>query len=857
MAFSIKKSTNSKVLTFHTPKERRISRKEVSKDGQDTVTRGISKITLSEKRIPPEINYISNLKASARFFALSQKDHFAVADCDSKGNLNNKYCLLQMVVFSDNASTAPIFLCSCEEYTSHRARLLAINHHIDKEQLSSFIAKEKALQCIHVKRLDSIDIFRNIKTSCECDENSDDEDNEEVYDKHIDQLCASPLIIAAYSRLLGYGLLNKDRSGKARMHCSTCVSNVYSCDHIMTYKKWVSTENATADLDINLTEEDSPNIQAYSSISKNRIDFPLSEELKNTYDEYERQERLFPSRFVPEITEECCEHGFTWDTRDPIEMRWIVCSSVVIHKSHISINSDDSEPRVTYYIPTTGSCKCRLQYDGQSALLFNLDNKNLVYYGVLFQYLHTMVETGSPLVSMHRHFSATNRTMSNSDVIPLTVLRRSWNAFARLLNIRLEDSFQCSICGPTPDIVICDATDVGMRKDFLPNLRVTDSQAHPVFIQGIPHKDRTYIKTAKTRKIILKLSGESTQQSRRKLPTKPASSLPLSPSECREVIGLLKSESRNSLASIVEDVIKMGQVPTHLRLLFAELGRNTPVYGLVQTGGNQAVNDTLKEIVRSGKNVTQSIHSGKMILLLEHVPVIGKFLSGCPDIIPANVCQLLSELLDMCERIHKENIPDQSMYSEISEKPFDVFPTMPLQQGTGRYKADSKSEKQKDQCRKESWGHPTLSPGIFTIYCQHGICYGFSVLSDCESPKHPFEIFRQRFKVAPKIIIYDNACKLHQYCLLREPAFFKYTLFLVDRFHWKGHVACSIGYNMCVYLANLQLRQLNSQVNEQGNAGVQKLKGHLSYMTFENFKFHVTIYYAVRNLNVLDGLTGV
>ena len=207
-------------------------------------------------------------------------------------------------------------------------------------------------------------------------------------------------------------------------------------------------------------------------------------------------------------------------------------------------------------------------------------------------------------------------------------------------------------------------------------------------------------------------------------------------------------------------------------------------------------------------------------------------------------------------KIHKENIPDQSMYSVICEKTFDVFPTLPIQQGTGRYKADSQSEKQKDQCRKESWGHPTLSPGIFTMYCQHGICYGFSILSDCESPKHPFEIFRQRFKVAPKIIIYVNACKLHQYCWLREPAFFKHTMFLVDIFHWKGHIACSIGYNMCVYLANLQLRSLNSQVNEQGNAGVQKLKGHLSYMTFENFTFHIdlTIYYAVRNLNVLDGL---
>ena len=301
-------------------------------------------------------------------------------------------------------------------------------------------------------------MFRNATTSGENSDDEDDGDNDQSH--HVDQLCASPLIIASFSRTLGYGLINKDKTGKARMRCSTCVSNVYACDHIVTYKRWVSSENASADLDINLIEEDSTNKDTYSSISKSPIDFPLTEKMKNLFDEYECQERKLPSRFIPEINDECCEHGFKWDTRDPVEMKWIVCSSVVIHKSHVSINSDDSEPRVIYYIPSLGNCKCRLHYDGQSDLLFNLDNKHLVYYGVLFQYLHTMVETGSPLVSMHRHFSAANRTMSNSDIIPLTVLRRAWSAFARLLVIRMEDSFQCNICGPTPDVVICDATDV-------------------------------------------------------------------------------------------------------------------------------------------------------------------------------------------------------------------------------------------------------------------------------------------------------------------------------------------------------------------------------------------------------------
>ena len=40
---------------------------------------------------------------------------------------------------------------------------------------------------------------------------------------------------------------------------------------------------------------------------------------------------------------------------------------------------------------------------------------------------------------------------------------------------------------------------------------------------------------------------------------------------------------------------------------------------------------------------------------------------------------------------------------------------------------------------------------------------------------------------APKVVIYDNACNLHQYMLNREPLFFKSTWLLVDRFHWPNH----------------------------------------------------------------------
>lgn len=43
------------------------------------------------------------------------------------------------------------------------------------------------------------------------------------------------------------------------------------------------------------------------------------------------------------------------------------------------------------------------------------------------------------------------------------------------------------------------------------------------------------------------------------------------------------------------------------------------------------------------------------------------------------------------------------------------------------------------------------------------------------------------YLVAPKIIVFDNCCNLHSYCLNRDPNFFRNTLFVVDRFHWFNH----------------------------------------------------------------------
>ena len=78
---------------------------------------------------------------------------------------------------------------------------------------------------------------------------------------------------------------------------------------------------------------------------------------------------------------------------------------------------------------------------------------------------------------------------------------------------------------------------------------------------------------------------------------------------------------------------------------------------------------------------------------------------------------------------------------------------------------------------------------------------------------------------------------------------FPKIIFLVDRFHWRRHVGCSSGYNMDIYLKET-LMAMNSQINEQANSGLQRIKGYFAYIKADNFKFHVKLSLACKNMAI-------
>ena len=94
---------------------------------------------------------------------------------------------------------------------------------------------------------------------------------------------------------------------------------------------------------------------------------------------------------------------------------------------------------------------------------------------------------------------------SNTKPVRINLLRQTWNAFAQLLDIDWFESFQCPLCQPCPEVVICDGTILGFSKDLL--VTFTNHPEHTSTISGSDNADRILIRSPLMRDLVLRFSG--------------------------------------------------------------------------------------------------------------------------------------------------------------------------------------------------------------------------------------------------------------------------------------------------------------------------------------------------------------
>ena len=136
-------------------------------------------------------------------------------------------------------------------------------------------------------------------------------------------------------------------------------------------------------------------------------------------------------------------------------------------------------------------------------------------------------------------------------------------------------------------------------------------------------------------------------------------------------------------------------------------------------------------------------------------PILTQFISHF-RVIPTDTRAVLLEFIKtIAAPLTTVQLPEPAAFrsdDNYQDSKLDVFPPLNQVYGLPKFKSDSLFHREngkdtENSCRKKTKGHPSLSPGIFTVYCPHQICYGFSVMRDHESPRVPFNIFRTRFSV--------------------------------------------------------------------------------------------------------------
>ena len=422
-------------------------------------------------------------------------------------------------------------------------------------------------------------------------------------------------------------------------------------------------------------------------------------------------------------------------------------------------------------------------------------------------------------------------------------LRKSYNAFLSLLDLPYENLYKCKICGPNIKNVVFDGIAMGGRKNKLP--KIASIAVPDVIVKGSTIHQQVFIQQKTTRNLLndyatVGKGGRYSQDIK----------------AMNEVDFQSLCDSLNNYKSLQDIIIVAGNpCPEYLRKLVGELSRNTPTVGMLQLCEDNQAYHILKDIANNGlgQNILRTVYENQATLE-KSCPLLMSFLFTEEIGEPLKV-ELLKDILQSVNAPFVEAIiPDNNCYGppqEASEK-LSFFPNHPLRRGKANYESNSVRDRSSNSCRKWSQRSSALNPGIFTMFCPHGICLGFQLMIEAESPRTPFEILVQRFQTMPERIIYDNACKLHQYALKREPARFRKTMFLVDTFHYqKNHVACSLGYGMREYPHDEFIQSINSQVCEQGNRDLRKLSVPAAYMNPENLIQQTKVFLALRNMQRL------
>ncbi|XP_052071566.1 uncharacterized protein LOC127709908 [Mytilus californianus] len=507
---------------------------------------------------------------------------------------------------------------------------------------------------------------------------------------------------------------------RRKYYCFCCKKNY--CDHVKKFKH-LSSNNIDDDnyppvlqelTDIyNSENETLPNSTSTKIIchSYEKIPFGPTEALTRVFSP--PPTRVFSSGimqnvqrhddtlvFIPSNT--ICKHcSGRLDSDDPIKNKWIAGSNVTVVTKAFLGNG------IVYYRPCL-DCDSVTLFDGQDHCFLNMGTY-LVGYDILRSYMHGFLHGRRPLYTFYSVFVDDHYDYGNEKILELFSyhkLRSAWLSFLKLLDIDFENGFSCPDCPQDgPDIIICDGTSLSFQRRMW-SWKNTEVPKKTSSKKKSGFRERVFIQEEKTRKLLHRyVTGGDIHRGKQ--------TSVLTIQEKNELMRYLQSYPALYLfiKSIDNGTVKLSSKFSNF---ITSLASKSPVCGYIHP--SEEVGKLIQSLVK-GVDVKcdyvlwQSLHN--------HIPVLFKLLDNSSgNSAPADLRPLLHELWDLSlQPFDNCDIIDDSSYPVEAEE-MSFFPALSTCRPRGHYGMDEK--KSDNSCHKKYKGHPSLLPGVFTVYCPHG-----------------------------------------------------------------------------------------------------------------------------------------
>lgn len=169
-----------------------------------------------------------------------------------------------------------------------------------------------------------------------------------------------------------------------------------------------------------------------------------------------------------------------------------------------------------------------------------------------------------------------------------------------------------------------------------------------------------------------------------------------------------------------------GELEPQIAALLNAISCNSPLCALIHP--DEELLSILRELTLEDCGRSVFANPSKMKTLQNMCPILFRFVTILDQSIPEPCKYLLEDMISKAKSPFISSTlpaPPQPPSSTLEKEahPLSYFPGLPLRRKRATFVVDAKRAAEGAACTKLSRGHPSLLPGIFTIFCQHGGCF--------------------------------------------------------------------------------------------------------------------------------------